>query len=183
MNSKCIGLQIWCNRKNIFSWQILQKLPSKKHKTHKTHHRLKKTFLGFSNFELGWKVIRHAKLFYILGSIVRKSQLLMFFPLKKISVLGQSYMRHFPHNRCFCCPAAKIRLAENLGKIIQFWEFANLWTKFRKKTYIRNLSLENSQKQAEHPENSNKSWKVFFSYCLSKNRFFRILSCHAPFLT
>ena len=40
----------------------------------------------------------------------------MFFSRKKIGVLGQSYRRHFAQNRCFCCLATNIKLAEKIGE-------------------------------------------------------------------
>ena len=79
---KYIPLQRWCNRKNIFPWQILQKLPSTKHKTHRTYDSLGNTFLGFYKFELCWKVSRHAEPFHILWNIVKIASL---FPSEKKS--------------------------------------------------------------------------------------------------
>ena len=88
MSSKYIKLQRRYNSKNIFSWQILQKLPSTKHKTHRTYDSLGNTFLGFYKFELCWKVSRHAEPFQILWNIVKIASL---FPSEKKSV--------FSHNR------------------------------------------------------------------------------------
>ena len=58
---KYIPLQRWCNRKNIFSWQILQKLPSKKHKTHRINHSRENTFLGFRRTQITTKLNRSSK--------------------------------------------------------------------------------------------------------------------------
>ena len=61
MSSKYIKLQRRYNSKNIFSWQILQKLTSKEHKTHKTNHSRENTFLGFRRTQITTKLNRSSK--------------------------------------------------------------------------------------------------------------------------
>ena len=149
MTSKNIKLQRWYNRKNIFSWEILQKLPSKKHKTHRTYHSLENTFLSFYNFELFWKVSRHAKPFHSLRS--KESQNCDCFSLGKKSVLGQSHRRHFAQNRRFCCLATNIRLAEKIGEDYSIVRNAKNVNKNRKKNIHPQSFLQKLPKTSRAP--------------------------------
>ena len=54
---------------------------------------------------------------------------------KKISVLGQSHRLHFAQNRCFCCLATNIRLAEKIGENYSIVRNAKNVNKNRKKTH------------------------------------------------